>query len=272
MAASQGYALRRVAWSLNTLKRPSRVSSVRAVLGNCAAYPHIYFSRQLREIRADRAVRWYGVAVALLNGVTALFWVQSYQIDRILADTTSPICWPMFQSCHTWRLASGPGVALIVASLGVVSVINALLFLDLRRVTLAYWLLAVVTFAKLFILLQDFRLAANQHYMAMWIAIVYLFVNQRRRVIPIIIVLFYFWAGTLKLDPDWLSGATLIGGRPFGMPDRWVPYACSYLVSLELVQIWGLLSKRKLIFWAVFVQVTLFHISSFWVVGTSTRC
>jgi hypothetical protein len=226
-----------------------------------------FFRRQVREIHADDALRWYGAAVSLLNGITALYWLQTLHIDRVLAETTSPICWPMLDNCYRWRVASGAGVTLLVAGLGVASLVNARLFLEPRRTATAYWLLIFVTAFKLLILFQDFRLALNQHYMATWIACAYLFVSQRRKMIPVLITLFYFWAGTLKLNSEWLSGATLMGRRPFGMPEAWVPWACSYLVVLELVQIWGLLSKRPLVFWLVFAQAILCHISSFWVVG-----
>jgi hypothetical protein len=35
-----------------------------------------------------------------------------------------------------------------------------------------------------------------------------------------IVVAFCVWAGLLKLDPDWLSGAALRGARPWGVPRR----------------------------------------------------
>jgi hypothetical protein len=102
-----------------------------------------FFRRQLREIHADDALRWYGAAVSLFNGITALYWLQTLHIDRVLAETTSPICWPMFDNCYRWRIASGAGVTLVVAGLGVVSVVNAQLFLLPRRTAAAYWLLIV---------------------------------------------------------------------------------------------------------------------------------
>jgi hypothetical protein len=226
-----------------------------------------YIRNQIAEIEADRAIRLYGACVALLNGITAVFWLTSYKIDAILDPETSPICWPLLEGCYRWRVLPAGAIALVTIFLGIAAVVNARLFIETHRAGLAYLVLAVTTGIKLAILLQDYRLAANQHYMALWIAAAYLFVPNRRASIPLMIVLFYVWAGLLKLGGDWLSGAALLGRRPFDMPAAWVPAACLYVVVLELGQTWALLSRRAILFWLVFAQLVLFHISSFWVVG-----
>jgi hypothetical protein len=58
---------------------------------------------------------------------------------------------------------------------------NAVLFFRATTITWAFWTLAIATALKAIILAQDYRLVLNQHYMALWIAVVYLAVPGKRR-------------------------------------------------------------------------------------------
>jgi hypothetical protein len=82
-----------------------------------------------------------------------------------------------------------------------------------------------------------------------------------------LIVLFYLWAGTLKLNHEWISGLGLYGVRPLGLPEALIPAACLYVIVLELGIVLGLLSRRDWFFWTAFGQLLLFHLASYWVVG-----
>ena len=126
------------------------------------------------------------------------------------------------------------------------AVFIAPLFLRRRLTLYGYLGLVALTLFKLFILALDFRLRRNQHYMALWITGAFLLVPGRREALRLLLVLFYFWAGTLKLNWEWLSGAGLyrplwlIHGRELIMA------ACAYVIVMELVLAWGLLSASAL--------------------------
>jgi hypothetical protein len=70
----------------------------------------------------------------------------------------------------------------------------------------------------------------------------------------------------LKLGRDWLTGAALYA-KPWLVPEALVPAACVYVIVLEMVLVWGLLSRRPRLRHAVLVQLALFHVTSFTVVG-----
>ena len=107
----------------------------------------------------------------------------------------------------------------------------------------------------------------NQHYMAFFVALVFLAFPAKRRLLQYLIVLFYFWAGTLKLNRDWLSGEVSSTGEVRGCPTGWCRSACAYVVVLEMVLVFGLLSRRRWLFWATLGQLLLFHVMSYPVVG-----
>ncbi len=55
------------------------------------------------------------------------------------------------------------------------------------------------------------------------------------------------------------------GRHPLGLPSAWLPAACVCVIFLALIGVWGVLARHTRIFRGSFVQLLLFHISSFWV-------
>ncbi|MBC8133750.1 MAG: hypothetical protein H7X95_12270, partial [Deltaproteobacteria bacterium] len=218
-----------------------------------------------REIAADPALRMYGMALALVNALTA-YWFLSGDLAPTMAVGADAICWPLLPVCDTWRVLDVAGLNLVFRLYGVASVAVAVLFGFRRRVVVAYAGLFALTLLKVGLLALDFRLRRNQHYMALAATSTFLLVPNKRQALRLLIVLFYFWAGTLKLNREWLSGAGLY--RPLWFfSGRGVELACAYVVLLELAMVWALLARRQWLFWGALGQVLLFHLFSWPVVG-----
>ena len=107
----------------------------------------------------------------------------------------------------------------------------------------------------------DYRFRANEFYMLFWVSIVFLFWPAKRWAIPLILMSFYFWAGTLKLNYEWLSGAVLYHSL-YVIPQQFAWAACTYVVILETIMVWGLLAKRAWVRWLALGQFALFHVES----------
>jgi hypothetical protein len=214
------------------------------------------------EIAADPALRLYGAALAATHVLGFLYWRFHHRISVALDPRTDPICWPFFEDCWRWRLLD-PGTVDAVLWVYVAAAVACMALFPWRRLDgIAWVVLLALTVAKLLLLVQDYRLRLNQHYMALWVLAVFLFVPGKRRALTWLVVAFYVWAGTLKLGPDWLSGAGLRGGRPLFVPEEYLPLACAYVVVLELLIVFGLLSRRAWLFWPALGQVVLFHVAS----------
>jgi hypothetical protein len=119
----------------------------------------------------------------------------------------------------------------------------------------------------------DYRLRSNQSYMFGWIALAFIFrtrasagPKRRLEMCSILVPLLYAWAGLLKTNEEWMSGAALYE-TPLFVPRSLVPAACVYVLVLELVLVWGLFSSDVRIRWAVYGQLVLFHLVSWKVVG-----
>jgi hypothetical protein len=220
---------------------------------------------QIAEIEYDTALRWYGVAMAFLHVVTYLYWVDQRVVTFVHAQA-EPICWPLVPECEKLRVLSAAGVALLLRAYFAAAVGAGLLFASRRLVPWAYAGLVLVNLLKLAVMLLDYRLRMNQHYMGFFATFAYLLIPGKRDALRVLVTLFYFWAGTLKLNWEWISGAGLY--RPmWPFSGAGVVLACGYVIVLELGVAWGLLAKRARIFWGAFAQFLVFHALSWQVVG-----
>jgi hypothetical protein len=223
-----------------------------------------FISSQIEEIRADGVLRSYGACLALTHVLSVLFWMTS-GAWQFMHDSGETICWPLFPWCNELRVLSPAHTQLGLVAFAAASVIVALAFLRRRWTAAAYAGLFVLTLAKVGLIALDYRLRLNQHYMAFWASFVYLLIPGKRDAVRLLLVLFYFWAGTLKVNWEWISGAALY--RPLWFfTGRGVIVACAYVVLMELFVSWGLLARRSWIFWSAVAQVALFHVMSWAVV------
>ena len=147
--------------------------------------------------------------------------------------------------------------AMIAAGLGA----SALFFLRRTRPAIATFIGTFALGAAIYSL--DYRLRLNQTYMLGWVVLALLLVPRR---LQVLVALFYFWAGALKLNREWLGGAALYA-KPWLVPQALVPAACVYVVVLETLLLWGLFSPWPRLRWAVYAQLLLFHVVSWSVVG-----
>lgn len=222
------------------------------------------FARSAAEIREDPALRLYGAILAILHVLTAA-WIIDGKL-YLLMPTTDAVCWPLVPGCESLRVLSPRMLRAIVLGYGSIGLLSAVLFLRRQTVSMALALLGGLVVLEVSILALDFRLRRNQHYMALATMLTFVVLPNRRDTVRVLIVLFYVWAGALKLDVEWLSGAGLY--RPIWLfTGRGIVAACAYVVVLELFIVWGMLSHRAGWFFTAFAQVLVFHVFSWSVVG-----
>jgi hypothetical protein len=225
-----------------------------------------FLRRNVEEIRADPVLRAYGAGLALAHVLTFLFWRGDAPLQAVLPVQATPICWPFFEDCHRFRFLAPAGIDALLWAYLALALGAMALFARRAAAAWAYASLMALEILKSLIIVQDYRLRMNQHYMAFFVALVFLAFPAKRRLLRYLVVLFYFWAGTLKLNRDWLSGA-MFARSLLWVPASLVPLACAYVIALECVLVLGLLSRRRWIFWGTLGQLLLFHVISYPVVG-----
>ncbi|MCC7538637.1 MAG: hypothetical protein IT379_20600 [Deltaproteobacteria bacterium] len=226
---------------------------------------HAFVRRNVQEIRDDPALRIHGALLGVTHLLTLLFWLIRRPLDEILLARV-PICWPFWESCHEHRVLDARGVLALECVYFFVSFVSIVLFAQKRTVHAAWWVLLATNALKLAIVVQDYQLRLNQHYMAGLATLVFLFFPGKRDLCRLAVVGFYFAAGLVKLDHEWLSGAALVG-------ELWLfrgaalPWACAYVVVLELAIVWGLLARHRWVFWPALAQIVVFQLFSWPIVG-----
>ncbi|MBX3185386.1 MAG: hypothetical protein KF819_00160 [Labilithrix sp.] len=215
--------------------------------------------------RARDPLLAYAAVLSLLHPLVAASWVRDRQIAR-LVTTEDYVCWPLLPGCHALRAPLDPSsVYVLLAIYAALGLAGSALFFTRRRAA-GFVAFAAACVLGLALYALDYRLRSNQAYMFGWIGIVFLFGRKVRDTAAVSLCLFYAWAGWLKLGPEWLSGAALYE-TPLLVPRALLPAACAYVVVLEIVVVWGLLSTRPVVRWSVYAQLVVFHVSSWKVVG-----
>jgi len=227
--------------------------------------PWRWFSPQIDEIRSDRALAFYSIALAVAHLLTSIQWQFRSGVSLMIGGDAARLCWPFFEDCHVVRVSVWT-VHYTLWGFFLLSILAGLCFL-FRKISAGYWLLGLVTAIRLLIMIQDYRLRANQHYMLNWIVLAFLFLPGKRTLLHHLLVSLYVWAGILKLDWEWLSGVALYNQDRLWLPASLVPASCVYVVFLETTLIFGLYSRRNWIFYATLAQLAAFHIFSWPIVG-----
>lgn len=224
-----------------------------------------FWQRRAREIAEDPALRAYGIALCVGHLWAALFWAR-LPLAEVLGPSATPVCWPMFEGCAEWsRHDAGFWRTVLLGYAVLAAATGSLLGGSRPRLGLASF--GALFVVHLSVMVQDFRLRLNQHTMLMWVGLAFLLAPNKRFTLRALVLAFYVFAGLLKLDQEWLSGAALGGHRPLLVPESLVPMACWYVVLLELVLVWGVFSPKKWLFSVTLAQLGLFHLTSFSIVG-----
>ena len=208
---------------------------------------------------SDPVVESYRWAVLATHLVVFLYFVDTNAL-AILTKDVEPLCWPYFQNCSQIRFGTATQIHVLMV-VKLFSIVAAAFALAAKRLQ-TFWILMVAQNVYLFSIVSlDYRFRNNQFYMFFWLNLVFFFWPAKRWAIPLTLMSFYLWAGTLKLNYEWLSGAVMYG-RLYFIPPRFTWVACVYVVVLETILIWGLLSKRAWVRWLALGQLAVFHFES----------
>jgi hypothetical protein len=224
-----------------------------------------WLARTARAIDDDPATRPYAAILGLLHGLIGLSWWTNKHVGALLTGEDC-VCWPFWAGCDHVRAALSPAsvnaAVLVYIALGLAS---AGLFAARRpAAAIVSFVAAAALGAGIYAL--DYRMHQNQTYIFCWLALALLFARQKAAVLQALVALVYVWAGALKLNHEWMSGAALFA-KPYFVPPALVPASCVYVVVMEMVFVWGLFAPWRWVRFAVFAQLLAFHAASWGVVG-----
>lgn len=220
------------------------------------------------RVTRSAPLRAYAIVLSLLHPLTATAWFK-YKHIASLATGEDCVCWPFFPGCEAVRAhldAGGVRAATVTYGALGLGAAGAFLVRGARAARAGTTLFIAATVLGTFLYALDYRLRLNQTYMLAWVILVFLLARRPARALEATIALFYFWAGTLKVNAEWTSGAALYHS-PLFVPPALVPAACVYVLVLELALVWGLFAPWAWVRWMVYAQLVVFHAVSWSIVG-----
>ncbi|MNJ93270.1 hypothetical protein D3C87_109490 [compost metagenome] len=223
-----------------------------------------YINRQISEIQKSKVLTLFGVFLTLVHVATWYNWFFARPfVNEVLTERT-PICWSYFTSCDLLR-PFDPAVTQFMSIFYLTLTLLALFLVLTKRVKLFWWAFLLLTVFKWSMLSLDYRFMGNYHYMPFVASLVYLFVSSKKRFLPLALISFYMAAGILKFTPEWYSGNALL--EPAIVDGKLLEISLVYVIYLEILFVWGLLSKHAWLKWFTFIQIFAFHIFSWHIVG-----
>ncbi|CAN5406901.1 hypothetical protein BH10BDE1_BH10BDE1_30750 [soil metagenome] len=215
----------------------------------------------------DPVLRNFGVAIAIAHLLTIIFYLQFSVVE--IFRSPFPICWPFLPNCYAGPAWSQNAIYAYLIFYGAAALLSAVAFLS-GRIRVG-WILSFATLLlKLILFFKDYRMMGNYHYMIHIIHLLFLFYPLKRKVIPMMLVAIYVSAGALKFNFEWLSGAALLT-EPMAKGGLLVAM-CTYVVILEMIVSFGLLSKNRNILRLSLAQFFIFHVFSYGQVGFFYPC
>ncbi len=223
-----------------------------------------YFLKQIGEIERSKPLIYFGAFLGLAHVLIANTFRYLSTIHFSFTKHPARTCWGFFENCNRVYFPSalmvqiGWFVYLILAFLSVYFFMN-------KKIKQGYFILLFLSIYVWLMVLFDFKNMANFYYMPLIICFLYLLFPSKKSSIPIMISLFYIFAGIVKLyNADWLAGGSIY------FPKNWSPYFIFFLthlvVLLELF-IAPLLLLKHSIKYVAFLFFILFHIISYYWVG-----
>lgn len=234
-----------------------------------------YIERQIKEIEEQFCLKLYGACLTTVHISAFVLWHDHLPFAFGLKGKGA-VCWPYLTNCkgYLFWFESQTWEILLWCYL-LLAVITIACFLFVKRKVWSWCGLFSLEVFKYFIHSHDFKMMGNHHFMAFFVAFSFLFIPQKRRVIQYLLLTFYFFAGLLKLNFEWLSGDAIpqFWSMSYAMT-IWMQenlllklFSQSYVIFLELFLVFGLLAKNRWVYGLTLLQLFVFHTYSYFIVG-----
>ena len=213
-----------------------------------------------------------------LTHFIALYHFLFSDSEGVLTDTLlhkTQVCWPFLPFCREMRPLFASSADFLCLALAAFSVLG-ILALWLPKAHRFVWPLIWSALAvKLIIQVQDFSLMGNFHTITLLAWLAYAIDTRGVWSLRVLLVAFYFAAGTLKLHDEWLSGSVLHSFFSTFRPE-WLkssallsllPLLAAWNVILEMFVSFFLLSRTRALFAVGLMMMISFHLLSWPIVG-----
>jgi hypothetical protein len=227
----------------------------------------------IHEIEENK-ILWFMFGATILSYFAAFnswFYQKTTTIDAYLDGSYT--CWPYFQSCENFLFLrtlpegySQPFLYMVLFGL-LISAVYFALKKDWVKAHMA--LMPSFVWHTFTIFFLTFSISGNYDYYLFALAFVLLFFPHKEFFLKLTLVLFYFTAATIKIHEGWILGtyfSALKTGMPI-FPDWSIPIWTNFVIFMQIVGAWFLLSSNRLLQHTAFIYFVAFHLYSGLLVG-----
>ena len=222
----------------------------------------------IKEIENEAILQWSLGGSLFFFFVTFNRWISSSNITIERAEQGTAVCREYFQGCTKFfflhQLEHGYSQAIFYMTLyGIMLAI--VYYMWKKKWTMAHMLLALLLLWEvLVIFILSFGDAAPYHYYHIALTAILLFIPFKEFFLKLSFVFMYFMSVTTKLDSTWILGTyftSLRDGLPL-FPDTLAAPITNFVIFMQMIGAWFLLSKNKILQRMVFLYFLAFHLYS----------
>ncbi|HVU75231.1 MAG TPA: hypothetical protein VHD38_00095 [Candidatus Paceibacterota bacterium] len=222
----------------------------------------------IKEIREQLILQWAFGASLFYFFVSFSLWIERATTSVETAQAGGAICWPYFQNCSwTYFLHTFPyGYSQTLFYMFLYAIMVAIVyFMWKKEWSKAHVLLSTLLLWKLFVIfVQSFVQAGPYDYYHIFLTLILLYVPCKEFFLKLAFVFFYFMSVTVKFTPGWVLGTyftSMRSGLPV-FPDSMVPLLTNFVIFVQIVDCWFLMSKNRLFQRASLIFGIIFHLYS----------
>lgn len=222
----------------------------------------------IEELERSPALQWSYGAILFFFFLTFSYWIGNSAITAETAARGMGVCWPYFQDCTSlyFLQALPDGYSQSVFYMALYAAMTYIVLLMWRGSwALAHILLSLLLIWKLFVMFGlSYIIAGPYDYYHVAFTIILLFLPFKEYFLKLTIVILYFLSGTTKFDSTWILGTyftTLQTGLPL-FPDALTPLFTNFVVFMQVVGAWFLLSRNSALRYGTLAFFVAFHLYS----------
>lgn len=227
----------------------------------------------IREIEQSITLQFFAGISLFIFFVTFSRWIYSTALTVEAYASGTHMCWPYFKECGVFNvlqtLPFGYSQTTLYMLFFAMMIIAAFFMYKKEWVLTHLILLLLFIWEFLGVFVLSSGMGANYDYYQILLTFILLFLPYKTFFLKLVLVLFYFFASTIKIDDGWILGtyfSSLQTGIPI-FPDAITPIVTNLVIFMQIVGAWFLLGRNMLLQRLAFTYFVIFHLYSGILVG-----
>jgi len=222
----------------------------------------------IHEIEDTPTLQWVCGALLFFFFITFASWVGDSNLTIESAAAGKSVCWPYIPDCGTLYFLHDPSTDYSQTTFYMA--LYALMLTGVWSMWKKSWhvvhaiIFALFAWKTLVVFALSYTHADPYHYYHLILTALLLFVPHKEFFLKTGFVLLYFMSVTTKLNSTWILGTyftSLKPGLPL-LPDALTALFTNFVIFMQMIGSWFLLSRHRLLQRTVFVFFLAFHLYS----------